>query len=133
MRFIQIWILPDTPDLAPAVEQRVFTTEDRSNQLLQVIGPEGGEAVKVHQDASIHVARLDPGVEVVHRISRGRGVYAYLIEGAATVGGEELATGDAAEVTDADELRIRASETSELILVDVPMAFEPVGIWSGRI
>ena len=29
MRFIQIWILPDTADLPPAVEQRVFTTEDR--------------------------------------------------------------------------------------------------------
>ena len=26
MRFIQIWILPDTPSLAPAVEQKVFTT-----------------------------------------------------------------------------------------------------------
>ncbi len=30
MRFIQIWILPDTPDLAPAVEQRVFTKDDRT-------------------------------------------------------------------------------------------------------
>ncbi len=133
MRFIQIWILPDTPDLAPAVEQRVFTTEDRSNRLLKVIGPDGGEAVTVHQDASVHVARLEPGTEVAHAIGPGRGVYAYLIDGAATFDGEELATGDAAEVTDADELRIRASETSELILVDVPMAFEPVGIWSGRI
>ena len=133
MRFIQIWILPDTPDLPPAVEQRVFSIEDRSNRLLKVIGPEGGDAVKVHQDASVHVARLDAGVEAVHPIGRGRGVYAYLIEGAASLDGEALATGDAAEVTDTDELRITASEPSELILVDVPMVFEPVGIWSGRI
>src|ERR687897_35340 len=74
MRFIQIWILPDAPDLPPAVEQRVFTTEDRSNRLLKVIGSEGGEAVKVHQDASVHVARLDAGVEVAHPIGPGRGV-----------------------------------------------------------
>ena len=133
MRFIQIWILPDTPDLPPAVEQRVFTTADRSNRLLEVIGPEGGDGVMVHQDASVHVARLDPDTEIVHPIGPGRGVYAYLIEGAASFDGEELATGDAAEVTDAEELRIRASQTSELILVDVPIQFEPVGIWRNRI
>ena len=66
MRFIQIWILPDTADLQPEVEQRVFTKDDRTNRLLKVIGPEGGAVVKVHQDASVHVARLDQEVEVIH-------------------------------------------------------------------
>ena len=133
MRFIQIWILPDTPDLPPGVEQRVFTIEDRTNRLLKVIGSEGGEVVTVHQDASVHVAHLEAGSEVNHAIGAGRGVYAYLIEGAATFGGEDLATGDAAEVTEEDELAIRASEASELILVDVPMSFEAIGIWRSRV
>jgi redox-sensitive bicupin YhaK (pirin superfamily) len=132
MRFIQIWILPDTPDLTPGVEQRVFTNEDRSNRLLKVIGPEGDSVVMVHQDASVHVARLDPDKEVTHPIGAGRGVYAYLIDGACSFDGERLATGDAAKVTDADHLPIRAAETSELILVDVPMTFQAVGIWAGR-
>ena len=61
MRFIQIWILPDTGGLPPGVEQRVFSTEDRTNRLLKVIGPEGGDVVLIHQDASVHVARLEPG------------------------------------------------------------------------
>lgn len=133
MRFIQIWILPDTPNLEPAVEQRVFTTADRTNQLLKVIGPEGGEAVSVHQDASVHVAHLEPGVEVSHDIGPGRGVYAYLMKGEATFNGQQVATGDAAKLTDEPQLTVRASQPSELILVDVPMAFEAVGIWRGRI
>lgn len=133
MRFIQIWILPDTPDLAPGVEQRVFTKADRTNRLLRVIGPEGGEVVRLHQNASVHVAHLEPGMEVSHAIGEGRGVYAYLIEGAATFDDEEVVTGSAAEVVDQPELRIRAREASELILVDVLMDFEPVGIWAGRI
>jgi redox-sensitive bicupin YhaK (pirin superfamily) len=133
MRFIQIWILPDTGGLTPAVEQRVFTREDRTNRLLKVIGPEGGEVVKVHQDASVHVASLQPEADVVHPIGPGRGVYAYLIEGAAYFNGEVLATGDAIKVTDEPQLAIRAREPSELILVDVPMEFEPAGIWKGRI
>lgn len=133
MRFIQIWILPDTPSLPPGVEQRVFTKEDRLNRMLQVIGPEGGEAVKVHQDASVHVASLEAGTEVTHPIGPGRGVYAYLIEGLASFNGEPLATGDAAKVTDEAQLAVHADQPSELILVDVPMVFEPVGIWKGRI
>jgi redox-sensitive bicupin YhaK (pirin superfamily) len=133
MRFIQIWILPDTGDLTPGVEQRVFTREQRTNRLLKVIGPEGGEVVKVHQDASVHVASLAPGHEVAHPIGPGRGVYGYLINGAASFGGEDLTTGDAVKVTDEPQLAIRSTQPSELILVDVPMQFEPAGIWRGRI
>jgi redox-sensitive bicupin YhaK (pirin superfamily) len=133
MRFIQIWILPDTGGLPPGVEQRVFTTEDRTNRLLRVIGPEGGNVVQVHQDASVHVARLEPGVEVTHSIDDERGAYVYLIGGAATFDGTPVHTGDAAKVMDQATLTIRADEPSELILVDVPLRFEPVGIWAGRV
>ena len=132
LRFIQIWILPDTADLPPEVEQRMFTREDRANRLLKVIGPEGGDAVKVHQNAAVHVAALVPGTEVGHALGKDRGAYVYLIEGAASLEGEQLSTGDAAKVTDEPEVRIRASQRSELILVDVPMTFEPVGVWAGR-
>jgi redox-sensitive bicupin YhaK (pirin superfamily) len=132
MRFIQIWILPDTPSLPPAVEQRVFTREDRTNRLLKVIGPEGGDAVKVHQDASVHVASLEAGVEVRHAIGQGRGAYVYLIDGSASFDDKDVSTGDAAKVTGQAEVRIRARTPSELILVDVPMEFELVGIWAGR-
>jgi redox-sensitive bicupin YhaK (pirin superfamily) len=111
----------------------VFTAEDRTDRLLRVIGPEGGEVVKVHQDAALYVARLQPGVEVEHAIGQGRGAYVYLIEGRATFDEEPVSTGDAAKVTEQPSLRIRAGDTSELILVDVPMAFTPVGVWAGRI
>jgi redox-sensitive bicupin YhaK (pirin superfamily) len=133
MRFIQIWILPDTAGLTPEVEQRVFTTEERTNRLLRVIGPDGGSEVLVHQDASVHVARLEPGVSVTHAIGEGRGVYAYLIDGAATFDGEAVRTGDAAKVAGQPSLAIQADDVSELILVDVPLRFEAVGIWAGRV
>ncbi|MBA3728914.1 MAG: pirin family protein [Actinobacteria bacterium] len=129
MRFIQIWILPDTAGLPPGVEQRRFTREDRTNRLLKVIGPEGDSVVKVHQDASVHVASLEPGVEVAHPLGSERGAYAYLIEGAARLDDQDVSTGDAAKVLEQEQLRIRAREPSELILVDVPMRFERVGVW----
>jgi quercetin 2,3-dioxygenase len=133
MRFIQMWILPNEADLPPGVEQRVFTREERTNRLHKVIGPEGGDVVKVHQDASVHVGFLEEGTEVTHEIGAGRGAYVYLIGGRATFDGEAVSTGDAAKVSDHSGLTIRATAPSELILVDVPLQFEPVGIWRGRI
>ncbi len=44
------WILPDTPSLPPAVEQAgLHPRGSRINQLLKVIGAEGGDLVAVHQ------------------------------------------------------------------------------------
>jgi redox-sensitive bicupin YhaK (pirin superfamily) len=138
MRFIQIWILPDEGGLPPGVEQRVFTEADRTNRLLTVFAPLGSEAVAagaiaVHQAASVLVARLEPDVEVTHQIGEGRGIYAYVIDGGARLDGELLTTGDAARITDQPRLVITAAATTELIVVDVPLVFEPQGIWKGRI
>jgi redox-sensitive bicupin YhaK (pirin superfamily) len=156
MRFIQVWILPDTPSLPPGVEQRVFTVDDRTNRLLQVFAPIGtvrqqpGPAlgdprlsspdpaasartpVGVHQAASAYVARLEPGTSVRHELQPGRGAYVYLIDGEAAFDGQAVMSGDAAKVVDQADLEISATATSELILVDVPLSFEPVGIWTGR-
>jgi redox-sensitive bicupin YhaK (pirin superfamily) len=133
MRFIQIWILPDTADLEPSVEQQVFTAEDRTDRLLEVVSPRGGHsAVKVHQDARVLVSRMSPGTELEHPVGPGRGVYAYLIGGGASFDDEPVATGDAAKVRGQDRLTVRAGERSELILVDVPLDFTRVGVWAGR-
>jgi hypothetical protein len=130
LRFLQFWILPDTADLEPSVEQRQLSVEDRTNRLLRVIGPEGGDVVKVHQDASVHVARLEPGAAVEHPLGEGRAAYVYLIDGRAVLNGRPLATGDAAVVADEPVELAGGETTAELILVDVPLRWTPVGVWA---
>jgi redox-sensitive bicupin YhaK (pirin superfamily) len=123
VQFIQMWIMPDRRGLEPSVEQRQFGDADRHNRLLQILKPWGApvDAVSVHQDVSMYVARLDPGVEVAHEFTDGRGGYLYLIGGATDVNGEQLTKGDAAKVLRAGALRVRAEATSELLLVDTPV------------
>ena len=132
MRFIQIWILPDTAGLTPAVEQKVFTRDDRHNRLFEILSPDGGEPVKVHQDAHVYVASLDPDVDITHKIGSERGGYLYVIEGALAVEDHSLRTGDAAKIRHQGEFTLVARDPSELILVDVPMKLEPVGVWRNR-
>jgi hypothetical protein len=130
MRFLQFWILPDTAGLEPSLEQRQFSREDRHNRLLRVVGPEGGEVVEVHQQASVHVAALDQGVEVEHPFGPDRAGYLYLIGGAARLDSDQLATGDAVKAYGPERIGLQAVEPTELILVDVPRAYTPVGVWA---
>jgi len=119
MRFIQLWIIPAEQGLPPGVEQKIFTEQDRTDCLLEVISGDGGEAVLVHQDVRVFVSRLSSGVAVEHPLGAGRGVYLYVIEGDVTVNGEPMRTGSAAQIADESSVEIAASETSELIIVDV--------------
>ena len=122
MRFIQIWIMPAEQGLTPGVEQKVFTTEDRTDTLLKVISGDGGEAVLVHQDAHVFVSRLIAGAAVKHDLPADRGVYLYVIEGDVSVNGERMETGAAAQIRDEPSVTLEAAADSELIMVDVALA-----------
>jgi redox-sensitive bicupin YhaK (pirin superfamily) len=123
MQFIQMWIMPDRRGLPPSIEQHQYGVEDRHNRLLQIIRPEGtqGDGVTVHRDVRMYVARLDAGTRVEHTFGEGRGGYFYLIEGAASLNGERIATGDAAKVLSAGRLAVEAADVSELLMVDTPL------------
>src|SRR6266511_2970732 len=123
MRFIQMWIMPDERGLTPGVEQKAFTTEDRTGKLLKVIAPEDGEAVKVHGDATVYVSRLPAGKSAKLEVAEDRGVYLYVIEGDVTVNGEGMETGAAARIWDERAVDIAAAADSELILVDVDLTW----------
>ena len=130
MEFLQLWILPDTASLPPGIQQRQFTKEQRTGRLLQVIGPDA-DALKVRQDAAaVYLAALPAGTEASHGFPSGRGGYLYLIDGGLTVSNEQLSAGDAVKIREEPELRLKATQSSELIMVDVPLDFRPVGVWA---
>ncbi len=132
MRFMQFWILPSDEELETSVQQRQYTIEDRLDRWLQIMGPEGEEGLDLSQDARVLVTGLEPGARVDHRFDEGRGGYVYMMEGAATFDEHGLAGGDAAKVFGPHALSVSATEPSEVILIDVPLRFRPVGVWAGR-
>jgi hypothetical protein len=130
MEFLQLWILPDTASLAPSLQQRQFTREDRTDKLLEVIGPQGGDVIRVHQSASVHLGALSDGVSVSHGFGPGRAGYLYLIEGELDLQDLTLYSGDAVKIFEEPELRLESRGSSELLLVDVPLRYTPVGVWA---
>lgn len=133
LQFIQFWILPSQEGLDDAVQQRQFTITERTNRWLTIMSPAGEPGLDLHQDARALVSHLEHGAQAPHRIASGRGGYMYVIAGAATLNDETVKTGDAAKVTGPERLDVAAQEPTELILVDVPLEFTPIGLWRGRV
>jgi redox-sensitive bicupin YhaK (pirin superfamily) len=132
MRFIQFWILPSTRGLATTVQQQQYTLEERMDRWLQIMGPAGEDGLDLAQDARALVAHLTDAGRLDHSFGPGRGGYLYVIDGRVTISGDRMRTGDAAKVTGEATLELSTDLGAELILVDVPLDFEPVGVWAGE-
>ena len=76
--------------------------------------------MKIHHDATFYVARLRNGDQVAHELPPGRRAFFYVIEGAVTLNGETLSSGDQARITDTSKLEIAGAHDSEVILIDLP-------------
>lgn len=132
MRFIQFWILPSVRGLQTTVQQAQFTVEDRTDRWLQIMGPAGADGLDLAQDARALVSHLTDAGRLEHTFGPGRGGYLYVINGRVAVNGDPLKTGDAAKVTGEAQLEMATDIGVELILIDVPLQFEPVGVWAGE-
>jgi len=132
MRFIQFWILPSATGLETRVQQRQYTLDDRTDRWLQIMGPAGTEGLDLAQDARALVAHLTDRGSLEHRFAEGRGGYLYVIDGRVEVDGHGLRTGDAAKVIGAADLALCTDVAAELILIDIPLGFERVGVWAAE-
>jgi quercetin 2,3-dioxygenase len=132
LRFIQFWILPSALGLETRVQQRQYTQEDRTDRWLEIMGPAGTDGLELSQDARALVAHLTERGGLSHGVAPGRGGYLYVIDGRLTLDGDELGTGDAAAITGPIELAFSTDSAAELILIDTPLEFQPVGVWAGE-
>ncbi len=121
VHFLQIWILPEAPGIAPGYQQKHFPAAERRGQL-RLIASRGGRdgSVAIHQDADVRAALLGPGEEVSHQLATGRGAWLHVARGAIRVGGETLEAGDAAAFDRPGPIEIAGgNDESELILFDL--------------
>jgi quercetin 2,3-dioxygenase len=120
VHFLQIWILPDRRGIPPSYEQKTLPPEATHNQLRLVASPDGRDgSVTVHQDAQIHVAKLEPGRQVAHPIAAGRHAWIQVASGTVEVNGTALAAGDGVAVSDEPQVAIRAGEAAEVLVFDL--------------
>jgi len=119
---LQIWVFPKERNISPRYDQKTFRPEDRINQLQTVVAPDNGEAVYIHQDAWFSLGNFEEGFSTEYQLNKtGNGVYAFVIEGNATINGYKLNRRDAIGIWETDKLNIKADAAAELLLIEVPM------------
>jgi redox-sensitive bicupin YhaK (pirin superfamily) len=120
LHFLQIWIQPKESGLKPSYTEWHPKPEHSGAAKVLVISPDGRDgSATIHQDAEIYRIRLEPGQTVTHEIRPGRGAWLQVAEGALTVDGIELKTGDGASSEEPRTLTLSATEATEAILLDL--------------
>ena len=118
VRFVQMWVLPDTESVDPSYEQLDVSAElDRGGLHALASGRGHDAAISIRQrDAVLWGGRLRPGERVV--VPDNRHVHLFVARGAAALeGAGDLAEGDAVRLTAAGSPALAAGDAGAEVLV----------------
>jgi redox-sensitive bicupin YhaK (pirin superfamily) len=120
VHLLQIWILPEKNGIQPGYEQKSFPREEKLGKLRVIASPDGREgSVRIHQDASLYVALLEPKQQVTHSLADGRYGWLQIARGSVKLNGKELKQGDGAAISDEKQITIEGVESAEILLFDL--------------
>ncbi len=121
VHFLQIWILPDRRDVAPSYEQKLLPPADAHTGMQLVASPDGRHgSVKIHQDASVYVAQLQPGGSATYGLATVRRAWVQIARGAVDLNGHAASAGDGARLEGESGVRLRSDSGCEVLLFDLP-------------
>jgi redox-sensitive bicupin YhaK (pirin superfamily) len=120
VRFLQIWIVPETLGLKPEYEQRSFDLDKNLGRWVTIAAKEPREAaVKIHQDVIVAAARLMPRQQATYRLRPGRHAWVQVALGQVLLNGAALAEGDGAALSNEEIVEAAATGEAELLLFDL--------------
>ncbi len=122
--FLQIWVLPDTPNVQPRYDQITLDPEQLKNNWFTLLGPKDKhDGLWIHQNAWFHLGEFDAQDAVSYSLREpGNGLYAFVLEGRVTHGDSTLEKRDALGVWNTSEVIFDIAENSRLLLLEVPMS-----------
>lgn len=120
LHLLQIWIEPAEMGLTPSYTEWKPTPANENGKDVVVISPDGrDDSAVIHQDAIVRRLLLEPGDEIRHEVTPGRGTWVQLIRGRLDIDGQTLEPGDGASTEDAGTMTLAASEKVEALLFDL--------------
>jgi redox-sensitive bicupin YhaK (pirin superfamily) len=118
----QIWIIPNKTGVKPRWEAKQFPkvpVKNKLNLLVSGFGKNYKEgSLGIYQDAYVYGGKINKDDQIIHNIKH----QAYLLcsYGSISLDGKVLEKGDAAEILDINEFKIKANEDSEVLVIDAP-------------
>ncbi len=124
LKLFQIWVFPNKKNVPPRYDQKIFKPENRINKWQRLVSPNKPDIMWLHQDAYFSITSLENNHELGYKMhSQNNGVYIFIIEGSVKVDDNQLGKRDSVGIYETDEIKIKAFEISEVLLIEVPMSF----------
>lgn len=116
----RLWLRAAQGELDAGHEEKRFSAAQRRGGLCVVASSDARRgSLRIHQDALVFSALLDPGQHVVHELSQGRTAWLHLVQGEVALGDQILTAGDGAGVTGERAMSFTARERTEVLMLDV--------------
>lgn len=122
VHFLQIWILPESRDLAPGYEEKRFTPEEKRGQLRLIASRAGRDgSVRINQDVDVYATLLDGDDKVELALRAGRHAWVHVARGNVKLGDLNLSGGDGVAISDEPAVRLSAGVVpAEVLVFDLP-------------
>ncbi|MDK9762399.1 pirin family protein [Vibrio sp. D420a] len=120
LKFLQIWIQPNTVGSKPGYQQKDF---GNNTGLTAIATPDGRDGtLHIKQDATLHQLILEPRQRIELPIIKGRNVYVHQVTGQLSVDDVLLDAGDGAKVEAQNQLNFanQSSESVTALVFDLP-------------
>lgn len=122
--FLQIWVIPDRMNVSPRYENAIIADLLKKNEITEIVSPYpgNGKGLWIHQQAWFSIGELEKNTLQGYKLKspNSLGVYAFIIEGKATVAGQELDKRDGLGIYDTESFEIKANEHTRILLIEVP-------------
>ncbi len=120
LELFQIWIETSKEDIMPRHDKRFIDL--RHNELTKVVsGNKKDNNLFINQDAKIFLGKFDKETRINYPLEKGRGFFAFVIEGGCLIEGDKLSHRDSIEIYDLKEIEIISSKGLYLMIIEVPL------------
>lgn len=122
VKFLQIWVFPDTKNLTPGYDQKTFDPAERIGKWQTLVSPVEGEGVKIHQKSWFSVYKAAAAENFSYTLhGPTQGLYVFVLGGDVKVAGQTLTNRDAIGVWDTEAVEFSAEAGAEILAIEVPM------------
>lgn len=121
VHLLQIWITPNQLHLTPGYEDKFFDPALKLNQWCLLASQSGVQnSLIVHQDIALYAAQLTDKHALNYTLKQNRKAYVQIALGNVEVNGRRLMAGDAAMFDGNEVIEIKAHNSAEVLLFDLP-------------
>src|SRR6185312_11913177 len=97
LQLLQIWIFPKERNVKSRYDQKVFDEQSKNGKFNVLVSPEkSDDTLWINQDAWLSIGKFDESASINYKIKKeSNGLFAFVIEGSATIGDVKLEQRDA--------------------------------------